>query len=219
MAGIAASLWGWTPFLAGGFAGNLLIAALAMLLGTALGSMLGRARDLPVAWLRSPAAAMTSVCRNVPSFVLMFYAALVLPVELPWRGSFVTVPLLVKATLALTMPVIGFASDQGLALLRQRRERIAGAEATYIVAWLQYFLIILMASATASVIGADEIVGRANRVIATDDRPAFLIATYVYVSAWFLVSGLLVSAAGGALLRNRRADGGTPAQQAISEGA
>ena len=111
---------------------------------------------------------------------------------------------LVKATLALTMPVIGFASDQGLALRRQRRERIAGAEATYIVAWLQYFLIILMASATASVIGADEIVGRANRVIATDDRPAFLIATYVYVSAWFLVSGLLVSAAGGALLRNRR---------------
>ena len=111
-----------------------------------------------------------------------------------------------KATLALTMPVIGFASDQGLALLRQRRERIAGAEATYIVAWLQYFLIILMASATASVIGADEIVGRANRVIATDDRPAFLIATYVYVSAWFLVSGLLVSAAGGALLRSRRGE-------------
>ena len=94
MAGIAAALWGWTPFLAGGFAGNLLIAALAMLLGTALGSMLGRARDLPAAWLRSPAAAMTSVCRNVPSFVLMFYVALVLPVELPWRGSFVTVPLL-----------------------------------------------------------------------------------------------------------------------------
>ena len=132
----------------------------------------------------------------------MFYAALVLPVELPWQGSVVTVPLLVKATLALTLPVIGFASDQGLALLRQRHERIAGAEATYIVAWLQYFLIILMASATASVIGADEIVGRANRVIATDDRPAFLIATYGYVSAWFLVSGLLVSAAGGALLRS-----------------
>ena len=134
----------------------------------------------------------------------MFYVALVLPAEIPWRGSVVTVPLLVKATLALTMPVIGFASDQGLALRRQRRERIAGAEATYLVAWLQYFLIILMASATASVIGADEIVGRANRVIATDDRPAFLIATYGYVSAWFLASGLLVSAAGGALLRSRR---------------
>ena len=52
-----------------------------------------------------------------------------------------------------------------------------------------------MATATASVIGADEIVGRANRVIATDHRPEFLIATYLYVSGWFLASGLLLTGA------------------------
>ena len=37
MSDTAVTLWGWTPFLAGGFAGNLMIAALAMLAGTAIG--------------------------------------------------------------------------------------------------------------------------------------------------------------------------------------
>jgi hypothetical protein len=140
----------------------------------------------------------------------MFYVALVLPVEIEWRGAVIAVPLLLKAALALSLPVVGFASDQYLALRRQRRARLAGADATYVVAWLQYFLIILMASSTASVIGADEIVGRANRVIATDSRPAFLIATYVYVSGWFLASGLMTSAAAAVLVRARRGRRGEP---------
>jgi ABC-type amino acid transport system permease subunit len=198
------SLAGWTPFLAGGFAGNILISTLAMVAGTLLGAALGRGRDLPAAWIRGPASATTGLCRNVPSFVLMFYVALVLPAEVEWCGAVVAIPLLLKAALALCLPVIGFASDQHLALRRQRRDRLAGADAAYSVAWLQYFLIILMASSTASVIGADEIVGRANRVIATDGRLTFLIATYVYVSSWFLASGLVASAAGAALLRRRR---------------
>lgn len=185
-----------------------------MLAGTAIGAALARARDARPLALRGPAAVLTSVCRNVPSFVLMFYVALVLPVEIGWRGGVVALPLWIKAALALTIPVVGFASDQGLALRRQRRATTPGAEAGYLVAWLQYFLIVLMATATASVIGADEIVGRANRVIATDHRPEFLMATYVYVSAWFLAAGLLLSGAVSALARRRpprAADAGTPA--------
>jgi ABC-type amino acid transport system permease subunit len=193
MGEIAITLWGWTPYLAGGFACNLTIAALAMIAGTAAGAALGRGRDAGSALLRGPAAALTGLCRNVPSFVLMFYVALVLPVEVAWSGTVVSVPLWIKATLALIIPVIGFASDHGLALRRQRRDGVAGAEAAYLTAWLQYFLIVLMATATASVIGADEIVGRANRVIATDNRTSFLIATYLYVSGWFLVFGLLLT--------------------------
>ena len=61
-----------------------------------------------------------------------------------------------------------------------------------------------MASSTASVIGADEIVARANRVIATDQRAEFLIATYVYVSAWFLVAGLVAIGRGAAPRAARR---------------
>ncbi len=212
MGEIAVALWHWTPYLAGGFAGNLTIAALALVAGTAAGSALGRGRDAGTLLLRGPAAALTGICRNVPSFVLMFYVALVLPVEIDWGGTVVSVPLWIKATLALTIPVIGFASDHGLALRRQRRGGVAGAEAAYLTAWLQYFLIVLMATATASVIGADEIVGRANRVIATDNRTAFLIATYLYVSGWFLAFGLMLTGLLARFARLRR--GATPLQTA-----
>jgi polar amino acid transport system permease protein len=204
MAGIAEALWRATPFLAGGFAGNLAISALAMLIGSLVGTALARGRDAASALARGPAGAVTGLCRNVPSFVLMFYVALFLPVEVALGSTLHAVPLAAKATLALMIPVIGFASDQGLAFRRQRQEGVPGAEAIYFVSWLQYALIILMASSIASVIGADEIVGRANRLIATNDRPAFLLATYAYVSAWFLVCGLGVSGLGTWLLRRRR---------------
>jgi polar amino acid transport system permease protein len=202
LADIIRALWSWTPFLAGGFALNLVVATLAMLLGTAIGTGLGRGRQTRRRWARGLAEAATGLCRNVPSFVLMFYVALVLPVEVDWGGVLVTLPLAAKATLALTIPAIGFASDQFLALMRQRRHGQEGTGATYLVSWLQYFTIILMASSTASVIGADEVVGRANLVIATHDDPAFLLATYGYVSLWFLAAGLVISACGKRLLRD-----------------
>jgi ABC-type amino acid transport system permease subunit len=200
MSATATALWDWTPYLAGGFGRNLMIATLAMAMGSiggvALGWLHGRGR-LP----RLLAAAATGVCRNVPSFVLMFYVAFLLPVEIARAGVVVTVPLWIKATLALTIPVLGFASDQYRGFRRQSEAGMPGAGATTLTAWLQYFLIILMASSTASVIGADEIVGRANRVIATDQRPEFLIATYVYVSLWFLAAGAALSVAAPRLVR------------------
>jgi ABC-type amino acid transport system permease subunit len=189
-----------TPYLAGGFATNLLIATLSMALGTAIGAFMGtlRARG---GFLRAPARFATDLCRNVPSFVLMFYMAFMLPSEITLGGMIYTVPLWVKATLALTFPVIGFASDQFLGYLRQRGEDPSAAGEVFAVAWIQYFLIIIMASATASVIGADEIVGRANIVIAGGTGPTFLLVTYCYVSLWFIATGLTVSALGRKLAR------------------
>lgn len=201
---IAALLADWTPFLAGGFGYNLLISALSMSAGTIAGAALGWARSRG-RLLQAPAALATSLSRNVPSFVLLFYVAFLLPVEIVRGEVVVTVPVWIKAALALAIPVIGFASDQTLGTLRQRAAGVTGAGAAFGTAWIQYFLIILMASATASVIGADEIVGRANRVIATDPRTEVLLAIYLYVSLWFLGVGLLVAAAGRAagLLRHR----------------
>ncbi|MCH8466946.1 MAG: ABC transporter permease subunit [Roseinatronobacter sp.] len=185
-----ASLIEATPFLARGFAVNLLIATLSMAFGTVLGLALCAMRAYPRWWTRPPAEFATSLCRNVPSFVLLFYVAFMLPVEVEFFGAVVAIPLWIKATVALTIPVVGFVSDQALGLRRQRAEGDTEASATFFLAWMQYFLIIIMASATASVIGADEIVGRANRLIAQDQRPAFLLLTYIYVSFWFILAGL-----------------------------
>lgn len=186
-------LWDRTPFLLGGYGYNLLIAALAMLAGTVIGLVVALARFTRFLPVRLAGQGVTSLCRNIPSFVLMFYVAFVFPVEIPWGVGFVQVPLWIKATLALIIPTVGFASDQGLAYLRQRQAGVADHGATFVTAWVQYYLIVLMASATASVIGADEVVGRANRVIAVDSSPEFLLLTYSYVCLWFLITGLAVA--------------------------
>lgn len=173
-----------TGTLAGGFAINLLISVLAMGIGTAFGMALGAWRFSRKAGGRQLGGFGTNICRNVPSFVLLFYMASMIPGEVaPW----------IKATLALIFPVVGFASDQWLGYLRQKRDGESAAIATFSIAWLQYFLIIIMASATASVIGADEIVGRANTIIAAQSSEGFLLQMYLFVSAWFLAAGLLIS--------------------------
>jgi len=151
--------------------------------------------------LSVPARLTTDLCRNVPSFVLMFYMAFMLPSEITLNGTIYSLPLWLKATLALTFPVVGFASDQSLGYLLQRRAGLTGAREVFAVAWIQYFLIIIMASATASVIGADEIVGRANIVIASGSSPTFLLTTYIYVSSWFIATGLVVTMLGQKLSR------------------
>ncbi len=185
---------GHTAYLAGGFAMNLLISVLSMVIGTILGGLLGRMRFRRMWGVSTIARFATSICRNVPSFVLLFYMASMIPSEIEWSGAIVAVPLWIKATLALIFPVVGFASDQSLGYFRQHDAGLPGAGETFGIAWMQYFLIIIMASATASVIGADEIIGRANTLIAQYDDPQLLIVIYVYVSMWFLATGLLLSA-------------------------
>jgi polar amino acid transport system permease protein len=182
-----------TGHLAGGFAMNLLISVLSMGVGTVIGVALGRLRHAGVRRLEMPSRFATSICRNVPSFVLLFYMASMIPSEITFDGTIYAVPLWIKATLALIFPVIGFSSDQSLGYFQQRDAGLKGARETFLVAWAQYFLIIIMASATASIIGADEIVGRANTLIAQQGGDTFLISMYLFVSVWFIASGLILT--------------------------
>jgi His/Glu/Gln/Arg/opine family amino acid ABC transporter permease subunit len=182
-----------THYLAGGFVTNLGITVVAMGVGSVLGLLLALCRtsvSKPVRWLAEGA---TSLCRNVPSLVLLFYIAFMIPKQIVIGETVLPMPLWIKASLALTIPVIGFASDQSVSYLRDHTTSLRAAAPYLINTWAQYVLIILMASSTATVLGADEIVGRANVLIAKRDDPTFLLATYAYVSLWFLVSGLLIS--------------------------
>jgi len=190
---LAGELIAWTPFLAGGFLRNLLISALAMGLGTLVGIGIASGRDSGSRGARLTGRGVTSVFRNVPSFVLLFYIAFLLPVEVEVAGTVVAIPNWIKATIALTIPAAAFAADQSLAFRRQRREGVAHPEAIFWSAWMQYFLIIFMASSTASVIGTDEVVARANTVVATHSTSTFMLATYSYIAVWFFAAAMLIS--------------------------
>lgn len=198
---LAGALATWTPHLAGGFVWNVIIAVLAMGLGTLFGAGIGRVRFAGPRFAGMAGRGATSVFRNVPSFVLLFYVAFLIPVEVRVAGVLIGVPSWVKATIALTIPATAFAADQTLAFLRQRRERRGAPETVFWTAWMQYFLIVFMASSTASVIGADEVVARANTVVATRTDTTFMLVTYAYVALWFLIAAFAISRGGPGLVR------------------
>ncbi|QEP41972.1 STAS domain-containing protein [Ectothiorhodospiraceae bacterium BW-2] len=183
----------WTPYLAGGFMMNLLLSLLSMGLGTAVGWGLGWMRTLPYRSLNQSGALLTSLFRNIPSFVFMFYIAFILPVEINWGDEVVKVPAWIKASIALMVPVTGFVSDQVVKLYQDRRAGGHHPLMSFGLAWTQYFIIIIMASSTASVIGVDEIVARANTVIAAIRAPEIMLWLYLYVALWFLLLGRVVS--------------------------
>ncbi len=183
----------WTPSFAAGFGVNIMISLVAMLLGTIIGWSLacGRASHRnSLAWSCHSA---TGIFRNIPSFVFMFYIAFIIPVEFDWQGEPVRFPTWIKASIALTVPVIGFASDQFLRLSRELKKDNTIALPMFFVSWTQYFLVIIMASSTASVIGVNEIVGRANTAIAITRDYNMMLWIYIYVALWFFLAAILIN--------------------------
>ncbi|MGV6872373.1 hypothetical protein ACUSIJ_06715 [Pseudochelatococcus sp. B33] len=175
-------LWTWTPFLGGGFLWNILISAVTMAIGTALGLVLARMRLSD----SRAGAALTAAARVPPTFVLIYYLAYVLPPEIAIGELSVSLPGWLKASLALSVAVAGFVSDNALSALRHLRRGEVTEALYFIPAWTTYFLIVVMASSTASVIGVPEIVQRANTVIAATGDSGAIIWVYLYTMLWFL---------------------------------
>jgi His/Glu/Gln/Arg/opine family amino acid ABC transporter permease subunit len=181
----------WTPSLATGFGLNLSISFVAMLLGTLIGWLIAHGRASSLQKISISSNRLTDVFRNIPSFVFMFYIAFIIPIEFEWQGEQYRFPAWIKASIALTVPVVGFASDQFYRLIRESTQDNTIALPMFFISWTQYFLIILMASSTASVIGVHEIVGRANTAIAVTQDPNMMLWIYLYVAAWFLLSATI----------------------------
>ena len=178
----------WTPFLLGGFAMNILISLVAMLVGTLLGCGVALLRLAPSRGGQRVALIATELTRNTPTFVFQFYLAFMLPTEmtLPLTGIVIGVPPWVKASLALALAVIGFCSDNLTPALKGLRRGDPGAALLFIPSWTSYALIIVMASSTASVIGVSELVARCNTVVVATGKPGLLLPIYLYACAIFV---------------------------------
>lgn len=178
----------WTPYLAVGFAWNILISVAAMLLGMTFGAGLAHGRLSARPGLGNAARLLTEVTRNVPTFVCLFYLAFLLPSEIPiGAGLALTIPAWFKAALALSVAVCGYVSDTLSEALMDRRHGRPEGMILFLPNCVSYFLIIVMASSTASVIGVAEIVSRANTVISATGRSDVMVWIYLYAMIWFLV--------------------------------
>ena len=178
----------WTPFLAGGFAMNILISLVAMTIGTSLGWILANMRlsTSPRAYRAS--LYLTEMTRNIPTFVFLFYLAFMLPSEftVPFTATIVGFPSWLKASLALSIAVIGFCSDNLSPAIRQWRKGDHGVALLFIPSWTSYALIIVMASSTASVIGVSELVSRCNTVINATGKTQIMLPVYLYACVFFV---------------------------------
>lgn len=177
----------WTPYLAEGFLWNILISLVAMVTGTLLGAPLAFARATGQGKARRLSLGLTELARNVPTFVFLFYLAFIIPTEIELAGWTVTIPAWIKASLALSIAVVGFTSDTLAVAIRDWRAGNHAAAMLFVPSWTGYLLIIVMASSTASVIGVSELVSRCNTVIAAIGQDGLMLWVYLYGMVWFFV--------------------------------
>ena len=179
----------WTPFLLTGFSLNILIASLAMVIGTALGwglallRLSSRPRHVKISLL------LTELTRNVPTIVFQFYLVFMLPSEFVLPGTSITLgfPGWLNASLALAMAVIGFTSDNLTTTLRDWRKGDHAAALLFLPNWTSYMLIIVIASSTASIIGVGELVSRCNTVINATGNTRLMFPVYLYACVCFFL--------------------------------
>ena len=179
----------WTPFLLTGFSLNILIASLAMVIGTALGwglallRLSSRPRRVKISLL------LTELTRNVPTIVFQFYLVFMLPSEFVLPGTSITLgfPGWLNASLALAMAVIGFTSDNLTTTLRDWRKGDHAAALLFLPNWTSYMLIIVIASSTASIIGVGELVSRCNTVINATGNTRLMFPVYLYACVCFFL--------------------------------
>ncbi len=185
---IADVLWTWTPYMAAGFVWNIVLSVATMAIGTPIGLLLAFMRASPRRRISRSGELATGLARNVPTFVMLFYLAYVLPPEFTVLGQTVTIAPWLKASLALAIAVAGFVSDNALPAIRHLRAHDTPAALLFVPAWTNYFLIIVMASSTASVIGVPEIVQRANTVVGAVGNVDVMLWVYLYAMAWFFAA-------------------------------
>lgn len=186
----------WLPYLLGGFLKNIHIALLAMAIGSVLGALLALLRFSPKRSIQLSVDATTSFFRNVPTLVILFYLATLLPNHWTLMDGFV-IPLSpsLKASLALASSPLGFTAWNLFASIENWKKGDHHAAMLFIPNWMGAFLVTTLASSVSSLVGVDELVGRSNSVInATDNRymiPVYLLAMCMFFGFCFSVSALL----------------------------
>lgn len=201
------ALWRWMPFLlTKGFVMNILISFLAMMIGTALGVLLGLGQLSPRAGASKISWFLTQLFRNSPWIVLLYIVMLTMPFEVVIGKTVIPLPDWYKAVLGLSLPVMANISEivrgavlsvstgqwdasESLAFSRRQtlwRIILPQCVKRMIPPWMNWYAILTLATPLCSLLGVDEILNLTRQAMESENnRPALLIPFFGFVLVVF----------------------------------
>ncbi|WP_156463000.1 amino acid ABC transporter permease [Methylobacterium sp. Leaf93] len=198
----------WAPLLLTGFAFNVAISLVAMLLGTGAGLGLGLALVSEGPVLRRIAWGVTQFFRNVPWLVLLFFVMFLVPFQVTVFGLRVPLPDWAKATVGFALPVMANVAEivrgavrsvpatqweaaESLAFtLRQTLFRIILPQCLkrMLPPWMNVYALIAMATVQASIVGVTEMLTLTAQVHAAEGgRPELFAPLYGFALLCFFL--------------------------------
>ena len=201
-------IWVWSPLLLKGFLFNLLISALAMLIGTAAGLPLGILQTSRSAAAQTTARLATQFFRNSPWLVLLFLCVLLLPFQIRIFGLTIPFPDWAKAIFGFSLPVMANVSEivrgavqsvptsqwesaESLGFTRRQTFTeiiLPQCVKRMLPPWMNLYSLITMSTVNASVVGVSEMITLTNEVLAAEgSRPALLAPLYGFVLLCFFL--------------------------------
>lgn len=195
---IGAAVVRWTPFVLQGFLLNVLMSAIAILLGTTLGVVLGAGQIARSGATRLPSRAVTQLFRNAPWLVLLFYCIFLLPYTVRLFGVTVTLPSWLRATIGFTVPVAANVSEivrgavgsvpsgqweaaealgygRGATLMRIILPQCV---ARMLPPWMNLYALLITATPLASIVGVEEVLSRTQAALQAETRSELLMPMY-----------------------------------------
>ena len=198
----------WAPLLLTGFASNILISAVAMLLGTIVGLGLGLGLLSDLRPIRHVSWALTQIFRNVPWLVLLFFVMFLVPFQVTVFNVRVPFPDWVKATVGFALPVMANVAEvvrgavrsvpstqweaaEALAFTRRQsmwRIILPQCIKRMLPPWMNIYSLVAMSTVLASIVGVSEMLTLTAQVHAAEGgRPELFAPLYGFALLCFFL--------------------------------
>ncbi|CAG8999236.1 MAG: hypothetical protein CENE_01205 [Candidatus Celerinatantimonas neptuna] len=168
------------------FRWNLLLTVESMLVGSLLGYLLARMMNSYIKAFHALGTVVNRCFCYLPSYVLLIVFPNIFPQKIMLLGWPLRFSPMSIAMIALSIPVIGLSSRLWAKTGTKKMKY------QHYIFYRQYFIVILMASVTSSVIGVPEILATANTYVASVARQSAFFPVYGFVCGCFMTTAILI---------------------------
>jgi polar amino acid transport system permease protein len=198
----------WAPFLLSGFAFNIAISLLAMLLGTIAGLWLGLALLSEIKIVARASWFVTQVFRNAPWLVLLFFVMFLVPFQVTIFKTTIPLPDWQKATVGFALPVMANVAEVVRGAVRSipstqweaaeslsftRRQTmwliiLPQCIKRMLPPWMNIYSLVAMSTVLASIVGVSEMLTLTAQVHAAEGgRPELFAPIYGFALLCFFI--------------------------------